>query len=135
MKQEHNEADGGGHGFPWAFSSADKPVRARQGFSGCRGAAMTQSRSDSGVYTGLICYGGVTLYKSASCGRENAAAGRTGEHGGCGDITPPRSLGRFRSCRSAAAGVTCTRIRAKAYGMTNRARKDAALPFSIGSAP
>ena len=54
---------------------------------------------------------------------ENAAAGRTGEHGGCGDITPPRSLGRFRSCRSAAAGVTCTRIRAKAYGMTNRARK------------
>ena len=54
---------------------------------------------------------------------ENAAAGRTGEHGGCGDITPPRSLGRFRSCRSAAAGVTCTRIRAKAYGMTSGAEK------------
>ncbi|WP_252991419.1 hypothetical protein [Shigella sonnei] len=32
-------------------------VQARQGtsagFSGCRGAALTQSRSDSGVYTGL----------------------------------------------------------------------------------
>lgn len=54
---------------------------------------------------------------------ENAAAGRTGENEGCGDITPPHSLGRFRSCRSAAAGVTCTRIRAKAYGMTSMAGK------------
>ncbi|MGK3295913.1 hypothetical protein ACSLNR_28735, partial [Escherichia coli] len=27
---------------------------ASAGFSGCRGAAMTQSRSDSGVYTGLL---------------------------------------------------------------------------------
>ena len=60
---------------------------------------------------------------------ENAATGRTGENGGYGDMTPPRSLGRCRSCRSAAAGVTCTRIRAKAYGMTSRAEKDAALPF------
>ncbi len=38
-------------------------------------------------------------------------------------MTPPRSLGRFRSCRSAAAGVTHTRIRAKAYDMTSRAGK------------
>ena len=38
---------------------------------------------------------------------ENAATGRTGENGGYGDITPPRSLSRRRSCRSAAAGVTC----------------------------
>ncbi len=37
---------------------------------------------------------------------ENAAAGRTEENGGYSDMTPPRSLGRFRSCRSAAAGVT-----------------------------
>ncbi|EDV1680811.1 hypothetical protein C5810_005139 [Salmonella enterica subsp. enterica serovar Monschaui] len=34
---------------------ADKPVRARQGFSGFRGAALNQSRSASGVYTGLLC--------------------------------------------------------------------------------
>ena len=54
---------------------------------------------------------------------ENTATGRTGENGCYGDMTPPRSLGRCRSCRSAAAGVTCTRIRAKAYGMTSRARK------------
>ncbi|EBG2976043.1 hypothetical protein E2M54_24270 [Salmonella enterica subsp. enterica serovar Nima] len=30
------------------------PVRARQGFSGFRGAALNQSRSASGVYTGLV---------------------------------------------------------------------------------
>ena len=54
---------------------------------------------------------------------ENAATGRTEENGGYGDMTPPRSLGRCRSCRSAAAGVTCTRIRAKAYGMTSGAER------------
>ena len=54
---------------------------------------------------------------------ENTATGRTGENGCYGDMTPPRSLGRCRSCRSAAAGVSCTRIRAKACGMTNRAGK------------
>ncbi|MDW3453526.1 hypothetical protein NQ279_25585, partial [Escherichia coli] len=43
---------------------ADKPVRARQrGFSGCRGAAMTQSRSDSGVYTGLVMRHQCGLYE------------------------------------------------------------------------
>ena len=26
---------------------------------------------------------------------ENAATGRTGENGGYGDMTPPRSLGRY----------------------------------------
>ena len=57
---------------------------------------------------------------------ENAAAGRTEENGGYSDMTPPRSLGRFRSCRSAAAGVTCTRIRAKTYGMTSGAAKECA---------
>ncbi len=38
---------------------------------------------------------------------ENAAAGRTGENGGAGDMTPPRSRSRGCSYRSAAAGVTC----------------------------
>ncbi|ROU08623.1 hypothetical protein EB837_26185 [Kluyvera ascorbata] len=46
----------------------DKP-QARQAFGGFRGAALNQSRSASGVYTGSICYGGVTLNESASCGR------------------------------------------------------------------
>ena len=55
MKQEHNEADEGGHGLPVSIFVSRQ---ARQGASGrgpcgCRGAAMTQSRSDSGVYTGL----------------------------------------------------------------------------------
>ena len=54
VKQEHNEADGGGHGFPvGVFVSRQARQGASGGFSGCRGAAMTQSRSDSGVYTGL----------------------------------------------------------------------------------
>ena len=66
---------------------------------------------------------------------ENAATGRKGENGSYGDMTPPRSLGRCRSCRSAAAGVTCTRIRAKAYGMTSRAKRMRRCRFSIGSAP
>ena len=67
---------------------------------------------------------------------EDAATGRTGENGGYGDITPRRSLGRCRSCRSAAAGVTSTRIRAKAYGMTSWAKKRMRrCRFSIGSAP
>jgi hypothetical protein len=54
VKQEHNEADGGGHGFPVSvFGSRQARQGASGGFSGCRGAAMTQSCSDSGVYTGL----------------------------------------------------------------------------------
>ncbi|EFW2575890.1 hypothetical protein FYN65_21635 [Shigella flexneri] len=65
MKQEHNEADGGGHGFPVGVFVSRQARQgasggfsgcrgASGGFSGCRGAAMTQSRSDNGVYTGLI---------------------------------------------------------------------------------
>ena len=54
---------------------------------------------------------------------ENAATGRTGENGGYGDMTPPRSLSRRRSCRSAAAGVTCARRRPKAYAMTSRTER------------
>nr|AHF23334.1 hypothetical protein J444_pC8 [Escherichia coli ACN001] len=36
---------------------------ASAGFSGCRGAAMTQSRSDSGVYTGLTMRHQCRLYE------------------------------------------------------------------------
>ena len=41
------------------------------------GAAPDQSRSASGVYTGLVCYGEMEIRGSASCGKgENTAAGR-----------------------------------------------------------
>ncbi|ECM3216109.1 hypothetical protein PW71_23710 [Salmonella enterica subsp. enterica serovar Typhimurium] len=64
MKQEHNEADGGGHGFPvGVFVSRQARQGASGGFSGCRGAAMTQSRSDSGVYTGLTMRHQCRLYE------------------------------------------------------------------------
>lgn len=75
MKQEHNEADGGGHGFPvGVFVSRQARQGASGGFSGCRGAAMTQSRSDSGVYTGLLCWHECGYQESASCGRRKKAA-------------------------------------------------------------
>ena len=62
---------------------------------------------------------------------ENAATGRTGENGGYGDMTPPRSLGRCRSCRSAAAGVTGSQMTGHASSAQIRKgrKKDAALPF------
>ena len=47
---------------------------------------------------------------------ESAAAGRTGENGCYGDMTPPRSLGRCRSCRSAAASGTGLRAGRKFPG-------------------
>ncbi|EKG3709243.1 hypothetical protein O2621_004723 [Escherichia coli] len=67
MKQEHNEADGGGHGFPvGVFVSRQARQGASGGFSGCRGAAMTQSRSDSGVYTGLLIRHQGALYEKCT---------------------------------------------------------------------
>ena len=66
---------------------------------------------------------------------ENTATGRTGENGCYGDMTPPRSLGRCRSCRSAAAGVTCT-DRSKGIQHDKQGRKRMrSCRFSIGSAP
>ncbi|EDV9039472.1 hypothetical protein F9082_23265 [Escherichia coli] len=63
MKQEHNEADGGAHGLSASvFGSRQARQGASGGFSGCRGAAMTQSRSDSGVYTGLTMQHQCELY-------------------------------------------------------------------------
>ncbi|WP_211435799.1 hypothetical protein, partial [Escherichia coli] len=64
MKQEHNEADGGAHGLSASvFGSRQARQGASGGFSGCRGAAMTQSRSDSGVYTGLTMRHQCGLYE------------------------------------------------------------------------
>jgi len=51
----------------------DKP-QARQAFGGFRGAALNQSRSASGVYTGLLCWHGWGCQWSASCGRRKKAA-------------------------------------------------------------
>ena len=64
MKQEHNEADEVGHGLPVSiFVSRQARQGASAGFSGCRGAALTQSRSDSGVYTGLTMRHQCGLYE------------------------------------------------------------------------
>ncbi|EFN4440572.1 hypothetical protein FQH86_24525 [Escherichia coli] len=64
MKQEHNEADGGGHGFPvGVFVSRQARQGASGGFSGFRGAALNQSRSASGVYTGLTMRHQCGLYE------------------------------------------------------------------------
>ncbi|EFN9198968.1 TPA: hypothetical protein HMV52_29190 [Escherichia coli] len=64
MKQEHNEADGGAHGLSASvFGSRQARQGASGGFSGCRGAAMTKSRSDSGVYTGLTMRHQCRLYE------------------------------------------------------------------------
>ncbi|HAD9049082.1 TPA_asm: hypothetical protein G1372_24965 [Salmonella enterica] len=57
MKQEHNEAAENAHGLSASvFGSRQARQGASAGVSGCRGEAMTQSRSDSGVYTGLTMW-------------------------------------------------------------------------------
>ncbi|ECG6946210.1 hypothetical protein E5J61_23970, partial [Salmonella enterica subsp. enterica serovar Braenderup] len=43
--------------------------RRVSGFSRFRGAALNQSPSASGVYTGLVCYGEMEIQESASCER------------------------------------------------------------------
>ncbi|RTX93304.1 hypothetical protein EKS39_20995 [Enterobacter roggenkampii] len=53
-----------GKPFP-VGAGLDKP-QARQAFSGFRGAALNQSRSASGVYTGLICW--------HECGNQESAS-------------------------------------------------------------
>ena len=64
MKQEHNEAAENAHGLSASvFGSRQARQGASGGFSGCRGAAMTQSRSDSGVYTGLTMRHQCGLYE------------------------------------------------------------------------
>ena len=75
------------------------------------GAAPDQSRSASGVYTGSICYGGVTLYESASCDRRKRWHRRVSRRCNTGDIPLPRSL--TRCARSFGCGERC--------GLTNRA--------------
>ncbi|TJC11281.1 hypothetical protein C9278_26740 (plasmid) [Escherichia coli] len=63
MKQEHNEAAENAHGLSASVFGRQARQGASGGFSGCRGAAMTQSRSDSGVYTGLTMRHQCGLYE------------------------------------------------------------------------
>ncbi len=65
FRHPHREHPGSWRGSAGVGQAAGASVA----FSGFRGAALNQSRSASGVYTGSICYGGVTLYESASCDR------------------------------------------------------------------
>ncbi|HAI4547012.1 TPA: hypothetical protein ACRUQ5_004874 [Escherichia coli] len=64
MKQEHNEAPGDGHSLSVSGCRQQTTRQgASAGFSGCRGAALTQSRSDSEVYTGLAMRHQCGLYE------------------------------------------------------------------------
>ncbi len=80
MKQEHNEADGGGHGFPVGVFVSRQARQGVRGFSGV-GAAMTQSRSDSGVYTGLICWGLMLSRTKTHVRREKSSENRLMDNG------------------------------------------------------
>ena len=62
--------------------------------AGFRGAALNQSRSASGVYTGLVCYDGVRVQESASCGRRKMQQRSVSRICDTGYIPLPRSLTR-----------------------------------------
>ncbi|EDO2343234.1 TPA: hypothetical protein MIU95_28345 [Klebsiella pneumoniae] len=71
-----------------------KPSGASVAFSGFRGAALNQSRSASGVYTGLICWHECGIQESASCGRRKRRHRRVRRICDTGYIPLPRSLTR-----------------------------------------
>lgn len=84
----------GGKLFP-GWRGVRQAAGASVPFRGFRGAALNQSRSASGVYTGLVCCHGVLFHGSASCGGEKGGFGVTGEYAGSGDMTPPRSFAHY----------------------------------------
>ncbi|KAA2114262.1 hypothetical protein EA234_26180 [Escherichia coli] len=57
-----------------AVPETSRPWPGEVDLSGFRGAALNQSRSASGVYTGLICQIEVGIQESASCSRRKYAA-------------------------------------------------------------
>ncbi|EOM5360340.1 hypothetical protein ACMS31_005404 [Escherichia coli] len=60
-------APGDGHSLSVSVSGSRQARQgASAGISGCRGAAMTQSRSDSGVYTGLAMRHQCGLYEKCT---------------------------------------------------------------------
>ena len=63
--------------------------------SGFRGAALNQSRSASGVYTGLLWWHQCGYQRKCYIWQGgHAAAERKADNGSAGGMTPPRSLGR-----------------------------------------
>ncbi|HAJ6420389.1 TPA: hypothetical protein HNC25_25710 [Escherichia coli] len=65
--RNHKGAGESGRGLSVSvFASRQARQGASAGFSGCRGAAMTQSRSDSGVYTGLLMWQQCGLYEKCT---------------------------------------------------------------------
>lgn len=82
------------------------------------GAAPDQSRSASGVYTGLICWHGCGCQLSASCGRRKRRHRCVSRICDTGDIPLPRSL--TRCARSFGCG--------ERYGLTYRAEISWRMP-------
>ncbi|EGX5147640.1 hypothetical protein DQ657_26440 [Salmonella enterica] len=76
-------------------------------FSGFRGAAPNQSRSASGVYTGLEWWH-ERDYQERPLAGKFAASVRKAAYVRTVDMPPPRSLGRWRSGRETAAGGSCS---------------------------
>ncbi len=65
--RNHKGADESGRGLSVSvFASRQARQGASAGFSGCRGEALTQSRSDSGVYTGLTMRHQCGLYEKCT---------------------------------------------------------------------
>ncbi|EAP6999170.1 hypothetical protein EG713_23725 [Salmonella enterica] len=76
-------------------------------FSGFRGAALNQSRSASGVYTGLEWWH-ERDYQERPLAGKFAVSVRKAAYVRKVDMPPPRSLGRWRSGRETAAGGSCS---------------------------
>ena len=109
--------------------------RRVSGFSGFRGAALNQSRSASGVYTGLLCWHECGNQESASCDRGKCSCGRKAENGSSEDMTPP--LTQSRTLLPFGCGGRYLRTeKSKGICHDKRGRKRMRrCRFSIGSAP
>ncbi|EAO1993245.1 hypothetical protein E0G79_26440, partial [Salmonella enterica] len=93
----------------WAgnISRSARCWTSRRRVSGFRGAALNQSRSASGVYTGLEWWH-ERDYQERPLAGKFAASVRKVAYASPVDMPPPRSLGRWRSGRETAAGGSCS---------------------------
>ena len=100
------------------------------------GAAPDQSRSASGVYTGLVCWHECDNQESALCGRRKMLQQSVSRICDTEDIPLPRSL--TRCARSFGCGERC-RLTGGAEISRKKLNREATRPrrsrFSIGSAP
>ena len=100
------------------------------------GAAPDQSRSASGVYTGLVCWHECDNQESALCGRRKMLQQSVSRICDTEDIPLPRSL--TRCARSFGCGERC-RLTGGAEISRKKLNREAMRPrrsrFSIGSAP